>query len=148
MNNHRRMVLHIDDDPQILEIVGRKLRRRGIEVLSLTGPENAIETLLRTGCRVVLLDIDMPHANGLDVLKEIKKYDGGIQVVMLTGLVTMDSALRAFRLGAATCLFKPINEFDRLIDSLDAAFATLDRWRQVLKELCDRKTDESGVVSS
>ncbi len=97
---------------------------------------------------MVLLDIEMPGANGLDVLKEIKKYDGGIQVVMLTGLVTMDSALRAFRLGAATCLFKPINEFDRLIAALDAAFETLDRWKHVLKELCDRKTEESGIVAS
>jgi DNA-binding NtrC family response regulator len=148
MSNNARMILHVDDDPQILKIVAKRLEKKGIEVLSMNSPDDVIASLVRTGCRVVLLDVDMPGKNGLDVLKEIKKHDGGIQVLMLTGLVTMDSALRAFRLGAETCFFKPITDYDGLIEALDAAFDRLDRWKGVLKELCDRRKDETVGVSA
>ncbi|MDG1895645.1 MAG: response regulator [Fuerstiella sp.] len=70
MSNNARMILHVDDDPQILQIVAKRLEKSGIEVLSMNSPDDVIASLVLTGCRVVLLDIEMPGTNGLDVLKE------------------------------------------------------------------------------
>ena len=67
---------------------------------------------------------------------------------MLTGLVTMDPALRALRLGAETCFYKPVTDFNRLIEALDSAFDRQDRWKQVLKELCDRRKDGAFGLSA
>jgi len=73
------MILHVGDDPQILKIVARRLGKSGIEIISMHRPDDVIAAVVRTGCRVVLLDIEMPGTNGLDVLTEIKtrrRYSG------------------------------------------------------------------------
>jgi phenylacetyl-CoA:acceptor oxidoreductase subunit 2 len=78
--------------------------------------------LLVRDCRVVLLDIDMPQINGLEALREIKQHDGGIQVIMLTGLVSMNTVLESMRLGAESCLFKPVTDVAPLLDAIEAAW--------------------------
>jgi hypothetical protein len=67
---------------------------------------------------------------------------------MHTVLITMNPALRAFRPRAETCFFKPVTEFNRLIEALESAFDRQDRWKQVLKELCDRRKNEAFGLSA
>ncbi|EAQ80284.1 response regulator [Blastopirellula marina] len=134
-----KKVLHVDDDPQILRLVGRQLSSAGFEMISLDQPEKAMKTLLDSSIRVCILDIEMPRINGLDLLQDIKQYDGGIQVVMLTGLVTLSTVLDSMRYGAESCLFKPVVEFDPLVEVLEAAFEKQLRWWNALHELKQRQ---------
>ena len=110
--------------------------------MSLSDPGKTNESLLETQCRVVLLDIDMPH-NGLDVLQEIKTRDGGIQVIILTGLISMNTVLQSMRWGAEACLFKPLTDFAPLESALDAAFVKIDRWWSSLRDVTDRKRQQT-----
>ena len=147
MQTFRRAVLHVDDDPAILRVVGARLRSLGYEVISLDDPTQTIASLLEYNCRVAILDIDMPRENGLDVLSRIKEFDGGVQVIMLTGLVSMNSVLESMRRGAEACVFKPIVDFDELHSALNATFVKLDRWMQTLQDLTRRRQQEPCALA-
>ena len=137
--NSSRAVLHVDDDPQFTRAIAARLAIFGFEVQSLNDSRRVLDELMRGQYRIVLLDIDMPHFDGLEVLRQIKSYDGGIQVVMLTGIVTMSAVLQSLRQGAEACLFKPVRDIEPLVDAIDEAFRKLDRWWQALEELSRRR---------
>ena len=139
MAEQPRLVLHVDDDPQMLRIVAKQLGDAGYEVVSLSNPDEVQATLLNSDCRVVLLDIDMTPVSGLELLSDIKRHDGAIQVIMLTGLVSMTTVLESMRRGAEACFFKPISDFEALLDVLEAAFVKRDRWWNALRDLADRR---------
>jgi DNA-binding NtrC family response regulator len=137
--NDRRTILHIDDDPAVLRLVKGKLSQHGYEVVSSTDPTGIEDLLLTSNARICLLDISMPQADGIEVLKQIKLHDGGIQVIMLTGLVSMNSVLDSLRNGAEALYFKPILNFDPLLEMLQDSFRKTDRWRKTLEELRIRR---------
>jgi len=143
-----RTILHIDDDPSLLKIVSKKLSLSGYDVHSLEDAKKTSRELITTGARLVLLDIDMPDIDGLTLLKEIKRHDGGIQVVMLTGLVSMTTVLQSMRWGAEACVFKPITDLQPLTTAIDAAFEKIDRWWMSLDELNLRKSGNHQVVET
>lgn len=143
-----RSILHVDDDPLVTQLVAARLARHGFEVSSLNDPTQVIERLIHGAYRVVLLDIDMPEHDGIELLKQIKSYDGGIQVVMLTGLVTMSTALRSLRYGAEACIFKPLTDERPLVEALEDAVRKLQRWWNTLHELSHRRKDEQRVAAA
>jgi len=136
---YNKTVVHIDDDPAILKIVERKLEQHGIPVLSVPSPLNAISVITQIGARVVLLDIDMPGKDGLTLLREIKRYDAGIQVIMCTGMVSLNTVLRATSLGAEACIFKPIHDLNEITAAVDRAFEKIDHWWIALHDWIDRR---------
>jgi len=137
--DRKQIVLHVDDDPGQLRVVASILERHGFQVESTDDPEQALVRLAETGARVVLLDIDMPNKDGLSLLKEIKAVDGGVQIIMLTGLVKMSTVLRSMRWGAEACIFKPLTDPAPLIEAIEAAFAKIDRWWVAVNELAQEK---------
>lgn len=141
-----RAVLHIDDDPQVTRMVAKRLSEHGYEVTSLNDPHKAMKELMQNQWRVVLLDIDMPGVNGLNLLREIKAYDGGIQVIMLTGVVTLSTLLQSFRWGAEACFFKPLGDIRPLLGSLDDTFRKINRWWAALEELSQRRRQEHQAM--
>ena len=144
-----RAILHVDDDPQFSRLVSHTLQRRGYDVVSINDPQEVIPELIRNGYQMVLLDIDMPGINGLELLERIKQYDGGIQVIMLTGLVTLSNAMAAFRRGAEACFFKPTVDFDELCGAVDVTFHKIDHWWQALHNLTkQRRADAQQNRSS
>lgn len=134
-----RRILHVDDDPQLTAMVTKRLRHFGYEVAAMHDPCHVIQQLPQVEQRVMLLDIDMPRINGLDLLKEIKTFDGGILVVMLSGLVTMQTVLESLRLGAEACFFKPVTDIEPMADALAGCFRKLDRWWSTLDDLLSRR---------
>ena len=71
---------------------------------------------------IIILDVDMPRLNGLETLKQIKEFDPGLIVLMLTAHATVEVAVQAVRDGAYNFLSKPISSAD-LIILLDKAIA-------------------------
>ncbi|WDI42968.1 response regulator [Bremerella sp. P1] len=143
-----KQVLHVDDDDVFLKIANHRLTKEGYQVTSLVRPEQALKHLLNSNCRVCILDIDMPRVNGLDLLQEIKAYDGGIQVIMMTGLVSQMTVLESLRGGAEACFFKPMPDFTPLMETLDATFVKVERWWRCLHELKNRRASELNTAGS
>lgn len=137
-----RTVLHVDDDPDMLQLVAKYLSK-DFQVHSIADPTKAIDHLARTGCRLVILDIQMGEHNGLDLLRTIKRLDGGILVVMLTGLVSLESVLVSMRDGAEACLFKPVSKPEELITTMEQCADKVARWHRSVNELLVRRASES-----
>ncbi len=143
-----RTILHVDDDPSILRIVRKILIAEDYDVVSLDDPTLITKRRLETGARVVLLDLEMPQIDGLSVLRDIKTQDGGVEVIMLTGIVSMSTVLQSMRWGAEACVFKPIIDRQPLLSALKAAFDKIDRWWATLDELNARRRGRSVPPSS
>ena len=119
-------------------MVATRLKKYGYQVSPVNDPSQALKEMMCNQWRVVLLDIDMPEINGLDLLREIKAYDGGIHVIILTGLVQINVVLQSFRWGAEACIFKPVDDIEPLLAVLDDTFRKINRWWNTLEELSQR----------
>jgi DNA-binding response OmpR family regulator len=142
-------VLHVDDDPATTRFVAAMLRVHGIEVTELHDPGQAVEMVLEGDFRIVVLDIDMPGLDGIELLQRIKHADGGTAVIMLTGLVSLSSALRAMRKGAHACLLKPLIDVDALLECIREVTHNFQRWWDTLKQLSElRRQEQASAIQA
>jgi len=102
-------ILVVDDEQHITESVQRALDRAGYAVDAAQDPVTAWNTLERTMPDVVLCDIKLHDADGMDLLSRIRESYPDIAVVMMTGFASIDSAVRAIKSGATDYLAKPFN---------------------------------------
>jgi DNA-binding NtrC family response regulator len=123
-----RMML-VDDEEGFLSTTKKLLERKGINVTTATSGQEALEKLIGESIHVVILDVKMPGMDGVAVLKAVKSQYPLVQVVMLTGHGTVESALEGLRSGATDYLMKPI-DIDELIAKAEEAFV---RW-QIMEE--------------
>ncbi len=142
-----RTLLHVDDDPELTALVQQWLAKYQMRTIPVNDPAQAMKQLERTRARLVLLDVDMPGKNGLELLQEIKQFDGTILVVMLTGLVGQTTVIRSLRSGAEACFFKPVRDIQPLVACLEDCFRKIDRWWKCLSELVERKRSLQGSLS-
>jgi DNA-binding NtrC family response regulator len=111
----------VDDEERFLSTTAKLLARKGFKVFTaLTGSE-ALENLKRQNIHVVILDVKMPGMDGIAILKEIKRSFPLVEVVMLTGHGTVESAVEGLKSGATDFLSKPI-DIDELIGKAREAF--------------------------
>ena len=129
-----RTILHVDDSSVIRELVKVHYRKQGYEVISLDDPSKVLGTLLTHNCQVIISDIEMEPIDGMTLLQQIKKEDGGLAVIMLTGVIGTNTILRSMRWGADACIFKPLKDFTRLDKAVEAAFEKHDQWWESLQE--------------
>jgi len=111
-------VLVVDDDQEICEFMETFLSKDGFEVDSLSDAEMAAETVKNGGYHLVVLDLMMPKVDGIDVLKQIRKVDSDVAVVIFTGYPSLDTAVQSMKLDAVDYLKKPFNpdEFREVLD--------------------------------
>ena len=102
-------VLVVDDERSIRELLSIVLRRDGHEVLLAEDGAAGIEALERERVDVLITDIKMPHASGVDVLREAKRIDPEIISIVMTAFASTDTAVEALRLGAADYVHKSPN---------------------------------------
>lgn len=107
--NHTTKILVIDDDPAILRVVCDILGNIGYDVLHAHDGTSGIETFQKEGPVLVITDIHMPDMTGIDVLRTIKKESPTTQVLVFSGVGTMDDIIEALRLGACDFIAKPFN---------------------------------------
>ena len=119
----------VDDEERFLETTKKLLARKGYEVLTATSGSEALEKLMKENVHVVILDVKMPGMDGVATLKAIKSRYPLVEVIMLTGHATVESAVDGLKSGATDYLMKPA-DVDELIKKAEEAFAK----RQVLED--------------
>ena len=104
-------VLLVDDELSTRELLEQFCRSRNLQVTTASDGRAAITALERAPSRftIVMTDINMPGADGFEVLKKARAGNRSCYVVMITGYATLDSALRAVREGAYDYLAKPFS---------------------------------------
>ena len=110
-------ILIVDDETSIREILRQLFEYEGHEVEMASSGAEALKRIDTAEPDVVFLDVKMPGMDGLDVLARIKEAAPGLQVVMISGHGTIDTALEATRRGAFDFLQKPLDT-DRLLVTL------------------------------
>jgi DNA-binding NtrC family response regulator len=115
-------VLVVDDEEKLCRFLARELSRRGYRAYTAHEREGALTLLAREAVDVVLLDIALPGASGVEILEEVRRTLPRLQVVMLTGTATVETAVRAMKLGAFDYLTKPY-DLGQLTTLIDLAFA-------------------------
>ncbi len=113
-------MLVVDDEPAILTSLKRALDLEGYRVDVAGGVGIAQERLLKQSYDVALFDVSLPDGNGVELLESLRKSGSDTVVVMMSGHATVDTAVRATRLGALDFLEKPLST-DRLLLVLENA---------------------------
>jgi DNA-binding NtrC family response regulator len=102
-------VFLLDDDELIVSMLERALRGDGYDVHAEIDPEGVLDRIRAFSPDVVMLDINLPGRDGIDILGEIVGQGVRTQVVMLTSDDTAETAVKAMKVGAADYLTKPFN---------------------------------------
>jgi DNA-binding NtrC family response regulator len=129
-------ILVADDDPDIRDILRDTLNSLRARTVTATNGQECLDRLEADAPDLILLDIEMPIKNGLDVLKELRRRRDHTTVIMITAYGTIDRAVEAMKEGAFDFITKPF-ELDHIAVVVEKALE-----RQRLKQGLERFTEE------
>ncbi|MBW1919431.1 MAG: response regulator [Deltaproteobacteria bacterium] len=127
-------MLLVDDEERFLSTTKKLLARKGLDVLTATSGPEALEILREHNVHVVILDVKMPGMDGIATLKQIKRQYPMVEVIMLTGHATAESAVEGLKSGAADYLMKPTH-IDELIQKAQEAYEKRQRLEEKIRVL-------------
>ncbi len=125
MSQDKASVLIADDEDSLRASIAAWLAEESFDVDQAADGLEAIKKVQSRDYDLALLDIKMPGANGLEVLRFVKKNSTGTEVVMMTGMSDVSMAVEAMKLGAKEYLTKPV-DMDHLVPQLRTILKTRD----------------------
>jgi len=167
----RPRILVVDDEKIICELIERTLERNNYDVEIARNGKTALEKVKESVFDILITDVKMPKISGMDVLKEIKKANPIIEVIVITGYPTIELAVEAIKIGAYDFITKPfdinkvqsmvnkclkkqrlnkraiqLGELKAFFEATDAVTATSSHITDVLKQAIKKldKTSESN----
>ena len=122
MSNQKKIkILLVDDELDFLKAITERLALKGFDVIAASNGEEAIASAEKDLFDVAVVDFQMPGMDGTQVLKLLKERHKYLEIIMLTGQATIDSAVEATKLGAFKYLEKPY-DFDKLVEVIKEAY--------------------------
>ncbi|SKA80005.1 Response regulator receiver domain-containing protein [Paucidesulfovibrio gracilis DSM 16080] len=115
-------VLLVDDEKDFLESLSERMSVRGMNVSTAENPAEAMKAVDADSYDAIVLDLQMPEMNGIDLLKFIREKHPEMQVILLTGHATLEKGVQAMKLGAMDFMEKPA-DIDVLTDKIKKAQA-------------------------
>lgn len=125
-------VVAIDDDEQQLKLTATLLSQENVRVFTSRNPQDGLELVRKEQPHLVLVDLVMPEMSGMEVLERVVEFDPGIEVVLLTGEYSTESAVEAIQKGAADYLTKPV-DVDKLQLRVEALLLEVHRGQRCLQ---------------
>lgn len=151
-------ILLVDDDPTLLQVMERAFKRRNFEVHVAQNIADAMNIINTKDIEKAVLDLKIAHESGLHLIPMIKEAQPGIQMVMLTGYSSINTAVEAIKLGATHYLCKPADADDILQafenpegnpdTSIQAKPPSLNRleWEHIQKTLAEHEGNISATA--
>lgn len=132
--NPRKRVLVVDDEPMIVSLLSTILREKGWDVTEARSGTDGIDQLDRGRFDVILTDLVMPGDSGIDLLRAAKEIHPDVEVILMTGFATADSAIEAMRNGAFHYIMKPLKG-EEVVNLVERAYSQgqLQRENRFLK---------------
>jgi len=109
MGTEKKKVLIVDDEIEIVDFLSRFLQRLGVTAIKASSGEEALRKYNEAHPDSIFLDIQMPDKDGLTILKEIKKIDTAVKVIMITGKDDKELQAKAKKYGALDYITKPLD---------------------------------------
>jgi len=140
-------ILVVDDDADMREWVKEDLEHEGFRVETADGGRAGVARVKAGGIDLVVSDVKMPDLDGLDLLREIREVDPSPFVIIVTGFGSIDTAIRAVKLGAYDYITKPF-KIDQLLLSIDKALAERSLRTEVtrLREEVSRRDRLENII--
>jgi DNA-binding NtrC family response regulator len=140
-------ILVVDDDADMRAWVKEELESEGFKVETASGGRAGALRVKQGGIDLVVSDVKMPDLDGLDLLREIREVDPSPFVIIVTGFGSIDTAIRAVKLGAHDYITKPF-KIDQLLLSIDKALAERTLRNEVvrLREEVSRRDRLDNIV--
>ena len=140
-------VLVVDDDPLVRDLLADTIQSFGHAARLASSVDEALGILRESTIRLVLTDIQMPGKSGVDLLRSVKIFDPNIDIVMVTGVVDVTTAVQSIREGASDYIQKPFNvEEVRIVieRTLEKRRLILENraYQQLLEEKVQERTQE------
>jgi two-component system, NtrC family, response regulator AtoC len=136
-------VLVVDDDPDVRELLVEYFQDRGFEVDAAGDGRAAQIALQREAARygLILTDLHLPGADGLAVLHAAKQANPSAYIVIITGYASLDTAIKAVRLGAYDYLTKPfsVGQIDVIVERLTDRLTLESENRHLTRRLGDQQ---------
>ena len=114
-------LLLVDDEVKFLESIAKRLELKDIDVTTATNGQQAIASAEKGLFDVAIVDFQMPGMDGTQVLKSLKDNHKYLEIIMLTGHASIDSAVECTKLGAFKYLEKPY-DFENLVEIIKEAY--------------------------
>jgi len=132
--NPLKRVLVVDDEPMIVSLLSTILREKGWDVTEARSGTDGIDQLDRARFDVILTDLVMPGDSGIDLLRAAKEIHPDVEVILMTGYATADTAIEAMRNGAFHYIMKPLKT-EEVVNLVEKAYSQrqLQRENQFLK---------------
>lgn len=140
-------ILAVDDDVNMLAMLEKFLKRAGYTVDTTPDSLKAMSLVDDKNYDIVITDIQMPRATGMDLLKRIKELQKDTMVIMITAFGSVDSAVNAMKAGAYDYVSKPFN-IDEILALLERATQQrrLQREVEFLRQEVERKYSFSSII--
>jgi DNA-binding NtrC family response regulator len=156
MNEKEKKIklLIVDDDEKFLRTIAERLGLKDFDVATAADGGQAIKAAKKGKFDVALLDLKMPGMDGMEVLQILKQKHKYLEVIILTGFASIDSAVEATKLGAFGYLEKPYN-LEKLLNIITSAYKTRlrkkfehDKKRQEEIEFLGMGSSPMGILRS
>jgi len=134
----KHKILVVDDEHLIRWSLEQSLKKQGYDVSQAASGEDALRLVREEHPDIVLLDIQLPGINGLDVLEKIKEHDEEIIVIMITALGVVETAVKAMRMGAHDYVSKPFN-----LDELSIVIKKALETGELKKEVAHLRSEQA-----
>jgi two-component system nitrogen regulation response regulator NtrX len=140
-----KKILVIDDETSILESLAGILSDEGFIPVCVDSAEKGLKRLQSEMPDLVLLDIWLPGMDGIEALKQIKKEYPELQVIMISGHGTIDTAVQATKIGAFDFIEKPLS-YDKIVLAINNGlrFSNLETENLILRQKAQRKPSLTG----
>ena len=125
----RERILVCDDDPRMRETIVEVLAAEGLDVETADRAVDAIQRVMRTTYRALILDLKLPGLGGLDAIAVVKRFDESLPIIVMTGHASYDVEQAARAAGIFYYLVKPFN-LEELVAAVRAAIRFRDSSRR------------------
>jgi DNA-binding NtrC family response regulator len=135
----------VEDDPIVRRALVISLQKMEIPVLAVSTCRQASEEQQKEPADLIISDLQLPDGNGMELLKQFKKLNKAVEVIIITGFGTIESAVEAMKMGASNYLLKPFTS-----SQLELAIAQIGQQRELRKQnanLKDQLAEESEFSS-
>ena len=120
-NENKIKLLMVDDEVKFLESISKRLVLKNFDFTKAVTGKEAIESAEKGFFDVAIVDFQMPGMDGAEVLRVLKEKHKYLEIIMLTGHATVDSAVECTKLGAFKYLEKPY-DFENLVETIQQAY--------------------------
>ena len=146
-------ILVVDDDPSILQVIKMRMELEDFQITTAPDCEQAINKVKEEVFDLALVDLNLKHKSGIDLMEDLHKIDPELPVIILTGYGTIKSAVEAMKKGAYSYLTKPVDFSEALLqirNCLEKSQLTREvkRLQKIVKEKysCDNIIGKSEKI--